>query len=132
MQQTRVALSFCDSSGNGYLCEYELENYIKELIPTFSHSNQLDKSYHPFYTCVAVRKFFFFLDPHKYNKIKIPDILCSGFLDQLFQLRNDPPHQGTREEFNWFSASNTIRLYNIYLSFDENHNGMLSKSEFLK
>lgn len=92
---------------------------------------QLDTSYYQFYTCIAVRKFFFFLDPLKYNKIKIIDILCSGFLDELLELRNEQITR-TREEYNWFSVANTIRLYNIYLGLDENHNGMLSKAEFLK
>ncbi|KAH9400556.1 Serine/threonine-protein phosphatase 2A regulatory subunit B'' subunit gamma [Tyrophagus putrescentiae] len=131
MQQARAALSLWDSSGNGTLYEYELENYIKELIPTLSKLKQLDTSYYQFYTCIAVRKFFFFLDPLKYNKVKITDILCSGFLDELLELRNEQTTR-TREEYNWFSVANTIRLYNIYLNLDLDHNGMLSKSEFLK
>ena len=131
LNQARIALTLWDSCGNGYLCENELENYIKELIGTLPKLNRLDTMYHPFYSCIAVRKFFFFLDPHRHKRVKIADILCSGFLDELLELRNDELSRA-KEEANWFSASNTIRLYHTYLSLDENHNGMLSRNEFKK
>ena len=41
----------------------DLENYILELIPTLPQLNCLEESFHSFYVCTAVRKFFFFLDP---------------------------------------------------------------------
>lgn len=90
----------------------------------------MDKSYYPFYICVATRKFFFILDPHKHNRIRIIDILFSGLLDDLLELRNDYPKDSsnqqrtkmatgnrnqTIDDFKWFSAANTIRLYNMYL-----------------
>lgn len=104
----------------------------------------MDKSYYPFYICVATRKFFFILDPHKHNRIRIIDVLFSGLLDDLLELRNNgdgydhndsnnhqPHHQqqqqqttntGNRNQsiidnFNWFSAANTIRLYNMYIEY---------------
>ena len=49
----------------------------------------MDKSYYPFYICVATRKFFFILDPHKHNRIRIIDVLFSGLLDDLLELRNN-------------------------------------------
>jgi len=129
LPQAVIGLTLWASSGNGYLLEHELESYIKELIPTLPKLNCLDARYHPFYSCIAVRKFFFFLDPHRHKRVKIADILCSGFLDELLELRNEELSRA-KEEANWFSASNTIRLYHTYLSLDENHNGMLSRSEF--
>ncbi|CAG2120320.1 unnamed protein product, partial [Medioppia subpectinata] len=131
LRQTRIALSLYDITGQGFLKETDLENYIQELIPTLSQLDSLDKAFHPFYICIAVRKFFFFLDPHKHNKIKIVDILGSGFLDDLLELRDEDLNK-TREEANWFSATNTLRLYSSYLRLDEDHNGMLSKTELMK
>ncbi|KAH9506121.1 Serine/threonine-protein phosphatase 2A regulatory subunit B'' subunit gamma [Dermatophagoides farinae] len=160
LQQARVSLSFWDSSANGYLTRLDLENYIRQLIPTLTKLNNMDKSYYPFYICVATRKFFFILDPHKHNRIRIIDVLFSGLLDDLLELRNNgdgydhndsnnhQPHhhqqqqqqttntgnrnQSIIDNFNWFSAANTIRLYNMYIDLDDDHNGMISKLELRK
>jgi Ca2+-binding EF-hand superfamily protein len=131
LQQTKIALSLYDATGNGYLRESDLENYILELIPTLSQLDSLEKAFHPFYVCIAVRKFFFFLDPYRYGKIKILDILDSGFLDDVLELRDEDLSK-VREEANWFSAYNALRLYGQYIGLDEDHNGMLSKKELEK
>lgn len=47
---------------------------------------QLQETFHKFYVCTAVRKFFFFLDPLRTGRIAIPDILCSGYLDKLLEV----------------------------------------------
>jgi hypothetical protein len=47
----------------------------------------MDKSFVPFYVCTAVRKFFFFLDPNKSGRVKILDVLCSGLIDDLLDVR---------------------------------------------
>ncbi|UXI17274.1 fork head domain transcription factor slp2-like [Sarcoptes scabiei] len=158
LQQARISLSYWDSNGNGYLTEYDLKNYIRESIPTLVQLNDLDRSYYPFYVCVVVRKFFFFLDPNRHNRIKIIDILFSGFLDELLELRYEcsdhqlqlqVQNQSNQNNFNnhtnsnhcqssvsspisWFSAANTCRLYNTYLALDEDGNGLISKTEFKK
>lgn len=44
------------------------------------------------------------------------------------KLRDDDLNK-TREENNWFSSSNAIRIYNHYIKLDTDHNGMLSKEE---
>ncbi|RWS10828.1 serine/threonine-protein phosphatase 2A regulatory subunit B', partial [Dinothrombium tinctorium] len=130
-QEKRIELSFYNVDGSGYLRENGLQNYILELMPTLTKIQDLDTSLHPFYLCVAARKFFFFLDPHHSEKIKILDILESGFLDELLELRNANLVK-TREETNWFSSSNVLRLYSQYINLDEDQNGMLSKAEFSK
>jgi serine/threonine-protein phosphatase 2A regulatory subunit B''/actin-binding protein anillin len=48
--------------------------------------SQLQETFHKFYVCTAVRKFFFFLDPLRTGRIAIPDILCSGYLDKLLEV----------------------------------------------
>ena len=128
LHQTRIGLSLYDGAGLGYLKESDLENYIFELIPTLQQLEVLDKSFYSFYVCTAVRKFFFFLDPLRSNKVKITEILASGFLDQLIELRDeDLPRD--RLEVNWFSAQSAQRVYGQYLHLDQDHNGMLSKQE---
>lgn len=71
---------------------------------------------------------FFFLDPLRTGKVKITEILASGFLDQLIELRDEELSKDHLES-NWFSAQSALRVYGQYLNLDEDHNGMLSKQE---
>ncbi|CAL1276377.1 unnamed protein product [Larinioides sclopetarius] len=128
LHQTRIGLSFYDLAGQGYLREVELENYILELIPTLPQLDGLETSFHSFYVCTAVRKFFFFLDPLRTNKVKIQDILACSFLDDLLELRDETLPKDVQEA-NWFSAPSALRVYGQYLNLDTDHNGMLSKEE---
>ncbi|XP_071962016.1 serine/threonine-protein phosphatase 2A regulatory subunit B'' subunit gamma-like isoform X2 [Antedon mediterranea] len=131
LHQTRIGLSLYDVSGQGYLKESDLENYILELIPTLPQLDCLEKSFYSFYVCTAVRKFFFFLDPLHTGKIKIQDILACSFLDDLLELRDeDLPKEA--QETNWFSAPSALRVYGQYLNLDKDHNGMLSKEELAR
>ena len=91
-----------------------MENYIAELIETLPQLDGLDKSFHSFYVCTAVRKFFFFLDPLRTGKIKIQDILASSFLDDLLELRD----QGQAHNiFHEFSKCEFIFFYQILWNF---------------
>lgn len=123
-----------------------------ELIPTLPQLEGLERSFHSFYVCTAVRKFFFFLDPLRTGKIRIRDILSCSFLDDLLevskmprvdfdwlnlrsiisiyqiQLRDDESPKDS-QELNWFSAPSALSVYGHYLNLDKDHNGMLSKSE---
>ena len=128
LHQTRIGLSLYDGAGLGFLKESDLENYIFELIPTLPQLEILERSFYSFYVCTAVRKFFFFLDPLRTGKVKITEILASGFLDQLIELRDEELSKDHLET-NWFSAQSALRVYGQYLNLDEDHNGMLSKQE---
>lgn len=128
LQQTRIGLSLYDYTGQGYLTESDLESYILELLPSFPQLEGLEKSFHSFYVCTAVRKFFFFLDPLRTGKIRIRDILTCNFLDDLLELRDEEIPKDA-QEMNWFSAPSTLSVYGHYLNLDKNHNGMLSKQE---
>jgi len=131
LHQTRIGLSLYDVTGQGYLRESDLENYILELIETLPQLDGLEKSFHPFYVCTAVRKFFFFLDPLRVGKIKIQDVLACSFLDDLLELR-DQELSKEHQEKNWFSAPSALRVYGQYLNLDADHNGMLSMNELGK
>merc|ERR1719259_437791 len=131
LHQTRIGLSLYDVTGQGYLRESDLENYILELIETLPQLDGLEKSFHPFYVCTAVRKFFFFLDPLRVGKIKIQDVLACSFLDDLLELR-DQELSKEHQEKNWFSAPSALRVYGQYLNLDSDHNGMLCMTELGK
>lgn len=131
LHQTRIGLSLYDVTGQGYLRECDLENYILELIPTLPQLEGLEKSFYSFYVCTAVRKFFFFLDPMRKGKIKIQDILACSFLDDLLELRDEDLSK-EQQDSNWFSAPSALRVYGQYLNLDSDHNGMLSKDELLR
>ena len=124
LHQTRIGLSLYDVTGQGFLRESDLENYILELIETLPQLDGLEKSFHPFYVCTAVRKFFFFLDPLRTGKIKIQDVLAYSFLDDLLELRDQELSKDLQEQ-NWFSAPSALRVYGQYLNLDTDHNGML-------
>ncbi|KAJ8883525.1 hypothetical protein PR048_015369 [Dryococelus australis] len=127
-QQTRIGLSLYDVVGQGYVRENDLENYILELIPTLPQLDGLEKSFHNFYVCTAVRKFFFFLDPLHTGRVRIQDILACSFLDELLELRDLDCQKGMQDT-NWFSAPSALRVYGQYLNLDKDHNGMLNKEE---
>ncbi|EFA06388.1 serine/threonine-protein phosphatase 2A regulatory subunit B'' subunit gamma [Tribolium castaneum] len=128
LQQTRIGLSLYDSTGQGYLTEIDLENYITELLPTLPQLEGLEKSFYSFYVCTAVRKFLFFLDGVRAGRVRILDILACSFLDDLLELRDEELSKEVQEQ-NWFSAPSTLRIYGHYLNLDRDHNGMLNKSE---
>ena len=103
LQQTRIGLSLYDYTGQGFLTETDLESYILELIPSFPQLEGLEKSFHSFYVCTSVRKFFFFLDPLRTGRIRIRDILTCNFLDDLLELRDEEIPKDA-QELNWFSG----------------------------
>ncbi|KAF7998211.1 hypothetical protein HCN44_009609 [Aphidius gifuensis] len=128
LHQTRIGLSLYDVTGQGYLRESDLESYIWELIPTLPQLEGLEKSFHSFYVCTAVRKFLFFLDPLRTGRVRIQDILACSFLDDLLELRDEDLPKDLQEA-NWFSAPSALKVYGQYLNLDRDHNGMLNKEE---
>ena len=99
-----------------------------ELIPSLPQLEGLEKSFHSFYVCTAVRKFLFFLDPLRTGRVRIQDILACSFLDDLLELRDEDLPKDLQEA-NWFSAPSALKVYGQYLNLDRDHNGMLKKEE---
>lgn len=56
------------------------------------------------------------------------DILQSGFLDSILELRDDEEDDAHTDQ-NWFSSSNATKLYDSYVAMDVDKNGMLNKNE---
>ncbi|KAG5442428.1 Serine/threonine-protein phosphatase 2A regulatory subunit B'' subunit gamma [Clonorchis sinensis] len=127
LQQARIGISLYDVTGEGYLREMDLENYILELLPSLCQLSQLEPSFHVFYVCTAVRKFFF-LDPLRAGRVRITDILASTYLDSLLELR-EPQTTEAQLASNWFSHQSAMRVYGSYLQLDEDRNGMLTRAE---
>jgi len=81
---------------------------------------------------LAVERFFFFLDRLRTGRIRIRDILASGILNELMELRHEPKKLKETEEMsprNCFSMPAVLEIYENYLSLDMDHNGLLSKQE---
>ncbi|TPX37226.1 hypothetical protein SmJEL517_g00852 [Synchytrium microbalum] len=125
--QARIDLSAYDGDFDGYLTEDELQKYISDLMPTLN-LHAITKSFKKYYLATASRKFVFFLDPQRRNKISIQSILLSPILTELFELR-EPNLPKDLEKTNWFSGVSTHRVYMQYLHLDQDHNGMLSRKE---
>lgn len=128
-KQTRVQLAYYDALGRGYLREKDMENYIFELIPSLPQLSALQEEFYPFYVFTAVRKFFFFLDSKRTGRIHMTDLVSSSILNELYELRQDQPHDKSDNESNWFSMQSSLRVYAAYLELDVDQNGMLSKQE---
>ncbi|TPP61139.1 Serine/threonine-protein phosphatase 2A regulatory subunit B'' subunit gamma [Fasciola gigantica] len=89
---------------------------------------QLEQSFQTFYVCTAVRKFFFFLDPLRAGRVRITDILASGFLDSMLELRETETTEAQLAN-NWFSLQSAMRVYGSYLQLDADRNGILTRAE---
>ena len=130
LYQTRIQISLYDKFGNGYLRESDLAIFISELGPTFPNLSLMTEELKPRYLSIAVRKFFFFLDPRQRGRVFIRDILTSPILAEQFDLRNEK----TPDEFlnNWFSLQNAQRLVDLFDKLDENKDGRLDAVELGK
>ncbi|KAL7730188.1 hypothetical protein ACLKA6_016467 [Drosophila palustris] len=134
LTQCRIGLSFYDEVGQGYLREFDLENYLVDLIPTLIQIRDcMQPTFQKFYVCTVVKRFFFFLDRLRTGRIRIREMLASGMINELMELRHAPKETDTETEdsspTNWFSMAAVLGIYESYLSLDEDHNGLLSKQE---
>ncbi|KAJ3247919.1 Serine/threonine-protein phosphatase 2A regulatory subunit B'' subunit gamma [Chytriomyces hyalinus] len=127
LMQARLDMSSYDADKDGYLTEPEFEAFLLDLLPTLNLDN-LSPDVEHFYVCSTSRKFFYCLDTKRRGKLSIQQILLSNTLIELFELRE----AGRREEIeqnNWFSCTNSMRLYERYSRLDTNNDGLLSRSE---
>lgn len=60
--------------------------------------------------------------------MRITDILASGFLDSMLELREVSTSEAQLAA-NWFSHQSAVRVYGSYLLLDEDRNGLLTRSE---
>ena len=90
LDELRIALELCDSSGEGLLCEADVELFVERAMPHLRTVRRvrtmMQGHYAVFYRCHAARKFFYFLDKTKRGRLHIDTILASDVLLELAKL----------------------------------------------
>ncbi|XP_051863023.1 serine/threonine-protein phosphatase 2A regulatory subunit B'' subunit gamma-like isoform X1 [Drosophila albomicans] len=126
----RIGLSFYDEVGQGYLREFDLENYLMDLIPTLPQiCDSMQPAFQKFYVCTVIKRFFFFLDRLRTGRIRIRDMLTSGMINELMELRKVVKEGEEGSTTNHFSMPSVLGIYDSYLNLDSDRNGLLSKQE---
>lgn len=92
---------------------------------------EVDDAFKPYYVSGVVRTFFFFLDPLRAGRIRICDVLASGFIETLLQLADASTTQA-QLEVNRFSLQWVQRVYASFLQLDADQSGLLSRAELTR
>jgi len=106
------------------------------LIPELSGHEEITRTFYPYYVFTAARRFFFFLDTKRTQRISIKKLGHSTVMEELLYLKRlsqvqhdvDPAQIST----NWFSTQNSIKLYNTFLDLDKDKNGCLTVDEMMQ
>jgi serine/threonine-protein phosphatase 2A regulatory subunit B'' len=130
LTRLRISLTCYDDIGYSYLREQDLENYVYDQLESLPPLKSLERDFYPYYVFTAVRKFIFFLDPHRRGKLRVKHIVESNVMYEFDALRYPHGHQHGAKKNSWFSAQHTQDVYAVYLGLDTNQNGMLSREEF--
>jgi len=124
----------------GHLTENDLELFIGDQIEMIPELAKIDEAFHPYFIYHAVRKFMFCLNPENGRKsIPITKLLCSEAFREFNEFRFSSQQKAQNSDDsakmmknNWFSCSNALRIYKMYLELDCDHNGTLSQKEMLQ
>lgn len=128
--QCRIELTIYDEVGQGYLREYDLENYLMDLLLKLSELQELmPASFQKFYICSVAKRIFFFLDPLRTGRVWIRDFMTSGMHAELLQLRDLTDSLEVSTQQSPFSLPAVRTIYENYLRLDLDRNGQLSKEE---
>jgi serine/threonine-protein phosphatase 2A regulatory subunit B'' len=98
-------------------------------LPHLPQLAEMTEEFFPYYVFTAVRKFMFFLDPMKKDRVTIDDLCASDIFEEFNQLRAEIMPADSKKD-TWFSSRSAWQVYACYLQLDTDHNGMLSKKEF--
>jgi len=123
-------------SPGGFITEKELERYLFRLIPEISGHDKMTPSFYPYYVFTAARRFFFFLDTRRTQRINIKKLGHSSVMEELLYMKRlsqvqndlDPSQIST----NWFSIDNALKLYGTFLDLDQSKTGVLTVEEMLQ
>ena len=124
IEENKISLSLSDVCCEGFLINKDLENYIKKEIRQFPFYDEINEDIKEYYLLVAVRKFFFFLDPKRTGKIYINDIVTSSILPEFLEMSDRSAVNNQMDvSSNWFSIQNFWRIYKKYVELDRDRNG---------
>nr|XP_043639842.1 probable serine/threonine-protein phosphatase 2A regulatory subunit B'' subunit TON2 [Erigeron canadensis] len=131
LTQARIDMSELDGDSDGFLQPYEMEAYIRGLIPNLAQLRDMPAEFIQMYCHIAAHKFFFFCDPSRKGKACIKKILLSNCLQELMELHQETDGDSADSEQidNWFSLASTQRICDTFLDLDKDANGTLSKAE---
>ena len=96
----------------------------------------------PFAVSPLPYRFLFFLDARRTRRISIKKLAHSAVMEELLFLQrisgNNHPsssqsqsrhHVNDQIASNWFSSSNALRVFSLYVELDKDQNGMLNQEE---
>ncbi|KAF7638953.1 hypothetical protein Mgra_00001477 [Meloidogyne graminicola] len=124
--RNRIAMDKYDTGGNGTLDrEQFIDYYRNEVMTTVDVLKDLEETFEICYTNTVESFCFFFLDPKHWGKIRITDLLVSGFLETAFGLQNN-----FEDYENWFSPEKTHEMNSLFQMFDTRQKNYLDKEDF--
>ncbi|CAL5413183.1 unnamed protein product [Camellia sinensis] len=142
LTQARIDMSELDEDSDGFLQPHawEMEAYIRGLIPNLAQLRDMPAAFFQMYCRIAAHKFFFFCDPHRREKGCIKKILLCNYLQELMELHQESEEEVTdiEQAENWFSLTSAQRICaysnqfssaDMFLALDKDMNGTLSKQE---
>jgi hypothetical protein len=110
--------------------EQNLESFLLQMIPEIDIFQRMHESFFEYYVYTASQKFLFFLDPRRANLLPILKLAHSSVMVELLDLRQlgnrvelDTKAVEARLQKNWFSDTNAVRLYSLFLELDRDQNG---------
>ncbi len=131
-----IAQVHSNDSSLGFINEQELERFILAKIPEVGACQELPESFYPYYVFTASRRFLFFLDSRRTRRISVKKLAHSAVMEELLFLQRISQHadyidQQTANQIasNWFSGSNALRVFSLYVELDSDQNGMLNQDE---
>lgn len=125
LEETMLDIAAYAHSDSGFIEELELERYIFDSIPSFVPLQNVHESMYPFITITAVKRFMFFLDPHKTRRVNIKKLVQSPMMRDFLELRTKTQLPAS----NWFSYANVRMVYSQYLDLDSEKRGTLCQED---
>lgn len=126
--QNKMTLLQYDKDADSYLSEKDIEAFISDSIPKFPCLKNITRQFRANYLMTAVRKFCFFLDEFKRDRISVDELVASPILIEFNELSNeDIPEQDLHE--NWFSLENAQGIYAMFRQLNLTMSGSLGRNE---
>lgn len=114
-----ISTVYCDlmihSSDSRYITETELENFLFQYIPRVKVLAAMPAAFRPYYAFTAVRKFFFFLDQKRNQRIPISLLTESPVMEEFMFLMRLSESERAKESAKEFDQQVTNPCFSCYL-----------------